>query len=108
MSEGYLDTLKRIKEAESLTERLLSERRTQLEQELKALEEASSKEIAEAQAQGEKLIQSEVEKAVTAAKEEAARIRAEADLKAKELLAKKWDKRKLRKLAEEILFSEFR
>ncbi|HYW82988.1 MAG TPA: hypothetical protein VFB30_07030 [Spirochaetia bacterium] len=108
MSTDYTETLKKIKETEEATSRELLERRKQLEEELRKLEEESAAEIAEAKMQGESHVASEVEKAHKAAQAKADALFAATGKQAKEASTKKLDKAQLRKIIDKTILSEFK
>ena len=108
MSTDYTETLKKIKETEESTSREILERRKQLEEELRKLEEGSAAEIAEAKMQAESHVASEVEKAHKAAQTKADALFATSGKQAKEESAKKLDKAQLRKIIDKTILSEFK
>jgi len=108
MSTDYTETLKKIKETEEATSREVLERRKQLEEELRKLEEESAAEIAEAKMQGESHVTSVVEKAHKAAQAKADALLATSGKQTKEVSAKKLDKAQLRKIIDKTILSEFK
>jgi len=108
MSTDYTETLKKIKETEEATSREVLERRKQLEEELRKLEEESAAEIAEAKMQGESHVTSEVEKAHKTAQAKADALLATSGKQTKEVSAKKLDKAQLRKIIDKTILSEFK
>ena len=108
MSTDYTETLKRIKDTEEATSREILERRKQLEEELRKLEEESAAEIAEAKMQGESHVSTEVEKARDAAQSKADSLLATSGKQAKDVSAKKLDKAQLRKIIDKTILSEFK
>jgi len=108
MSTDYTETLKKIKETEAATSREILERRKQLEEELRKLEEESAAEIAEAKMQGESHVASEVEKVHKAAQAKADALFATSGKQAKEVSAKRLDKAQLGKIIDKTILSEFK
>jgi vacuolar-type H+-ATPase subunit H len=108
MSTDYTETLKKIKETEEASSREFLERRKQLEEQLRKLEEESAAEIAEAKQRAEFHVASEVEKARKAAQEKADALLATTYEEAKDVSAKKLDKAHLRKIIDKTILSEFK
>ena len=108
MSTDYTETLKKIKETEEATSREILERRKALEEELRRMEAESANTIAQAKAQGEAYIAAEVEKAHSSAQIKADGLLATTSKQAKEVAAKKLDKKDLKKIIDNTLFSEFK
>lgn len=108
MSTDYTETLKKIKDTEEATSREILDRRKQLEEELRNLEEESAAEIAEAKMQGESHVSSEVERAHNAAQSKADELLATSGNQAKDVSAKKLDKAQLRKIIDKTILSEFK
>ena len=108
MSTDYTETLKKIKETEEATSREILERRKALEEELRRMEAESANTIAQAKAQGEAYIAAEVEKASKSAQAKADGLLATTSKQAKDVAAKKLDKKDLKKIIDNTLFSEFK
>jgi len=107
MSTDYTETLKKIKETEEATSREILERRKALEEELRRMEGDSASSIAQAKAQAEAYTAAEVEKASSSAQRKADALLATTSKQAKEVAAKKLDKKDLKKIIDNTLFSEF-
>jgi vacuolar-type H+-ATPase subunit H len=107
MSTDYTETLKKIKETEEATSREILERRKALEEELRRMEGDSASSIAQAKAQAEAYTAAEVEKAGSSAQRKADALLATTSKQAKEVAAKRLDKRDLKKIIDDTLFSEF-
>jgi len=108
MSTDYTETLKKIKETEEATSREILERRKALEEELRRMEGDSASSIAQAKAQAEAYIAAEVEKARSSAQSKADALMATTSKQAKEVAAKRLDKKDLKKIIDNTLFSEFK
>jgi vacuolar-type H+-ATPase subunit H len=108
MSTDYTETLKKIKETEEATSREILERRKALEGELRNMEAESANSIAQAKAQGEAYIAAEVEKARESAQTGADALLATTEKEAKVVATKKLDKKDLKKIIDNTLFSEFK
>jgi vacuolar-type H+-ATPase subunit H len=108
MSTDYTETLKKIKGTEEATSREILERKKQLEEELRKLEEESAADISEAKQQAEFHVASEVEKARKASQEKADALLATTYKQAKDVSAKKLDKAQLRKIIDKTILSEFK
>jgi len=108
MSTDYTETLKKIKETEEATSREILERRKALEEELRHMEAESAGSIAQAKAQAEAYTASEVEKAHSSAQSKADALMATTSKQAKEVAAKRLDKKDLKKIIDNTLFSEFK
>ena len=108
MSTDYTETLKKIKETEEATSREILERRKALEEELRRMEAESAGSIAQAKSQAEAYIAAEVEKARESAQANADGLLAATSKQAKEVVAKKLEKKDLKKIIDNTLFSEFK
>jgi len=108
MSTDYTDTLKKIKETEEASSREILERRKALEEQLRALEAESSATIADAKKRGDEQVAAEVEKARKAAQKGADALLAKTAKEASGIAAKKLDKKDLKKIIDNALFSEFK
>ena len=108
MSTDYTETLKKIKETEEATSREILERRKALEEELRRMEADSATSIAQAKAQAEAYVAAEVEKASKSAQAKADGLLAATSKQAKDVAAKKLDKKDLKKIIDNTLFSEFK
>ncbi len=108
MSTDYTETLKKIKETEEATSREILERRKALEEELRKMEADSAGQIAQAKAQGEAYIAAEVEKARKSAQAKADTLLGTTSKEAKDVAAKRLDKKDLKKIIDNTLFSEFK
>jgi vacuolar-type H+-ATPase subunit H len=108
LSTSYTDTLKKIKDAEEASNREVSERKKALEAELMAIEQSADKSIGDAKMAAEQYVASETEKAKAEAQMEADALLASAKSNADGVASKKLDKRELRKILDEIVFSEFK
>lgn len=108
MSTDYTETLKKIKETEEATGREILERRKSLEEELRKMEADSGSSIARAKAQAEAYVAGEVEKARKSAQTKADALLGTTGKEAKEVAAKKLDKKDLKKIIDNTLFSEFK
>jgi vacuolar-type H+-ATPase subunit H len=108
MSTDYTETLKKIKETEEATSREILERRKALEEELRRMEADSATSIAQAKAQAEAYVAAEVEKAGKSAQAKADGLLATTSKQAKDVAAKKLDKKDLKKIIDNTLFSEFK
>ena len=108
MSTDYTETLKKIKETEEATSREILERRKALEEELRRMEGDSASSIAQAKAQAEAYTAVEVEKAHSSAQVKADALMATTGRQAKEVAAKRLDKKDLKKIIDNTLFSEFK
>jgi vacuolar-type H+-ATPase subunit H len=107
MSTDYTETLKKIKETEEATSREILERRKALEEELRRMEAESASSIAQAKAQAESYIAGEVEKARLSAQGKADALLATTSRQAKEVASKRLDKKDLKNIIDNTLFSEF-
>ncbi len=107
MSTDYTETLKKIKETEEATSREILERRKALEEELRRMEGESASSIAQAKAQAEAYTATEVEKARASAQGRADALLATTSKQAKEVAAQRLDKKALKKIIDNTLFSEF-
>jgi vacuolar-type H+-ATPase subunit H len=108
MSTDYTETLKKIKETEEATSREILERRKALEEELRRMEAESAGSIAQAKAQAEAYVAGEVEKARLSAQSNADALLTTTNKQAKEVAAKRLDKKDLKKIIDNTLFSEFK
>ena len=108
MSTDYTDTLKKIKETEEASSREILERRKALEEQLRALEAESSGTIANAKKRGEEHVAAEVEKARKASQKVADALLAKTAKEASGIAAKELDKKDLKKIIDNSLFSEFK
>ena len=108
MSTDYTETLKKIKETEEATSREILERRKALEEELRRMEAESANSIAQAKAQAEAYTAAEVEKSHSSAQGKADALLATTSRQAKEVAAKRMDKKDLKKIIDNTLFSEFK
>jgi len=108
MSTDYTETLKKIKETEEATSREILERRKALEEELRRMEGDSASSIAQAKAQAEAYTAAEVEKASSSAQRKADALLATTSKQAKEVAAKRLNKKDLKKIIDNTLFSEFK
>lgn len=107
MSTDYTETLKKIKDIEEATGKELLERRRALEEELRLLEEEAAVSIEEAKRKGEAHVSEEVEKAHRSAQKEADSLNSETTARADSVATRKLDKKQVKKIVEETLFSEF-
>ena len=108
LSTDYTETLKKIKETEEASSREILERRKALEEELRGLEAESSAAIAEAKKRADAHIAEEVEKAHKSAQKGAETLATKTTKEANALASKKLDKKDLKKIMDETLFSEFK
>jgi len=108
MSTDYTETLKKIKETEEATSREILERRKTLEEELRRMEGDSASSIAQAKAQAEAYTTAEVENARKTSQVKADALLATTSEEAKEVSAKRLDKKDLKKIIDNTLFSEFK
>jgi vacuolar-type H+-ATPase subunit H len=108
MSTDYTETLKKIKETEEATSREILQRRKALEEELRKMEADSATSIAQAKAQAEAYVAAEVDKAGKAAQSDADGLLASTSKQAKDVASKKLDKKDLKKIIDNTLFSEFK
>ncbi len=108
MSTDYTETLKKIKETEEASSREVLERRRALEEQLRGLEAESAASIAEAKKRGDAQVADEVEKARRAAQKVADSLAAKTAKEAGAVAAKKLDKKELKKIIDNTLFSEFK
>ena len=107
MSTDYTETLKKIKETEEASSREVLEKRKSLEAELQALESESAASIAEAKRQAEAHIADEVENARKSAQKSADALATKTAKEANAVAAKRLDKKELKKIIDNKLFSEF-
>lgn len=103
----YMGTLKKIKDTEEASGRDLLERRKALEGELRRLEEESAASVAEARKKADARIAEEVEKARASAQKDAAVLESKAGEEARSVSARKLDKKEVKKIIDDVLFSEF-
>jgi vacuolar-type H+-ATPase subunit H len=108
MSTDYTETLKKIKETEEASSREILERRKALEEQLRALEADSAAAIAEARKRGDEHVAEEVEKARMAAQKVADALLAKTNKEASAVAARRLDKKELKKIIDNTLFSEFK
>jgi vacuolar-type H+-ATPase subunit H len=108
LSTDYTETLKKIKETEEASSREILERRKALEEQLRALEAESAASIAEAKAQAEEHVADEVEKARKSAQKGADALLAKTGKEASAIASKRLDKKDLKKIIDNTLFSEFK
>jgi vacuolar-type H+-ATPase subunit H len=107
MSTDYADTLKRIKDAEEAGSREVAERKKSLEAELLTEEQAADKSIEDARKGAEAYVADETESAHESAQREAEALLASTKKKADGISSKKLSEKELRKITDEVLFSEF-
>ena len=108
MSTDYTDTLKKIKETEEASSREILERRKALEEQLRGLEAESAATIADAKKSGEARIADEVEKARKSTQKGADALSAKTTKEANAVAARTLDKKDLKKIIDNTLFSEFK
>ena len=108
MSTDYTEILKKIKETEEATNRELLEKRKSFEEDLRKLEAESAAAIANAKKEGEARVSSEADKARKAAQKGADALLSTTSREAKEVAAKRLDKKDLKKIIDNTLFSEFK
>jgi vacuolar-type H+-ATPase subunit H len=108
MSTDYTETLKKIKETEEATSRQILERRKALEEELRGKEAESANSIAQAKTQAEAYSAAQVEMAHKSSQGKADALLATTNKQAKEVASKKLDKKDLKKIIDNTLFSEFK
>ncbi len=108
MSTDYTETLKKIKETEEATSREILERRKALEEELRRMEGDSANSIAQAKSQAEAYTAAEVEKARKSSQVKADALLATTNKEAREVASSKLDKKDLKKIIDNTLFSEFK
>jgi len=108
MSTDYTETLKKIKETEEATSRELLERRKKLEEDLRELEADAAASIADAKAKADAHTSEEVEKARRSAQKGADALLAKTAKEASAVAARRLDKKDLKKVTENTLFSEFK
>ena len=108
LSTDYTETLKKIKETEEASSREVLERRKALEEQLRGLEAQPATSLAEAKKRADEHIAQEVEKARKAAEKESTALSAKTGKEADALAAKKLDKKDLKKIIQDTLFSEFK
>lgn len=108
MSTNYTDTLKRIKEAEETSNREIAEKKKSLEAELHDIEQVADQSIEVAKKEAELQATKEVDSAKEAAQKEARALLESASRKAEEVAAKRLDKKELRRIIDQIVFSEFK
>jgi len=108
MSTDYAETLKRIKDAEEAGSREVAERKKSLEAELSTMEQAADKSIEDSRAGAEAYVSREAEDARTSSQREAEALLASTKKKADEVSSKRLGEKDLRKIIDEVLFSEFK
>jgi len=108
MSTNYTDTLKRIKEAEEASNREVADKRKSLEAELVGIEQAADQSIAAAKAEAEAAVAKEAESARKSSQREADSLLASTKSKADEVASKRLGGNELRRIVDEVLFSEFK
>jgi vacuolar-type H+-ATPase subunit H len=108
VSTDYTNILKKIKEAEETGNRLISEKKKGLEAELFSLEKEADKSIADAKAASDSYVESEAERARSAAQKDADALLAATKKRAEALSSKTLSKKQLREIIDEVLFSEFK
>jgi vacuolar-type H+-ATPase subunit H len=107
MSTNYTDTLKRIKEAEEASNREVSDKKKALEAELHEIERVADESIEVAKRDAELYTTKQVEAARESAEREANELLATTTRKAEQMAAKRLTKKELRRIMDEIIFSEF-
>ena len=107
MSADYTDTLKKIKGLEEASSKALAERRRALEEQLRQLEAESAHSINDAKKKAEGLISERVGQARESANKEAGEISSVAEKEAGAMASKKLGKKELKKVIDDVLFSEF-
>ena len=107
MSTDYAETLKKIKDAEEAGSREVAERKKSLEAELLTKEQAADRSIEDARKGAEEYVASETESAHDSAQREADALLASTQKKADGVSSKKLSEKELRKIIDEVLFSEF-
>ena len=107
MSTDYAETLKRIKDAEEAGTREVAEKKKELESELLNMEQVADKSIADTKVGAELSVAKEAESARKSAQREADALLASTKKKADEIASKKLGEKDLRKIVDDILFSEF-
>jgi vacuolar-type H+-ATPase subunit H len=108
LSTNYTETLKRIKDAEEASNREVAEKKKDLEVELLALEQAADKSIEAARKDAELYVERAAETAREAAQGEADTLLSTAQKNAQELSSKRLGNKELGKIADGIVFSEFK
>jgi vacuolar-type H+-ATPase subunit H len=108
MSTNYTETLKRIKDAEEASNREVSEKKKSLEAELLSIEQAADKSIEDAKKEAEAYVAKEDQAAKDSSQAQADALLASTREKAEEISSKRLDGKELRKIVDEILFSEFK
>jgi vacuolar-type H+-ATPase subunit H len=108
LSTNYTETLKRIKDAEEASNREVAEKKKSLEAELLTLEQAADKSIEAARKDAELYVERAAETAREAAQGEADALLSTAQKNAQELSSKRLGKKELGKIADGIVFSEFK
>jgi vacuolar-type H+-ATPase subunit H len=107
MSQDYTQTLKTIKEAEEENSKLIADKKKHLSEDLQLAQEEGEKSIAAAKAQAEAYVSSEVDKTRREAQVEAEKLLESAQDEAEKIAAKKMNDAKLKKIIQDVLFSEF-
>jgi len=108
LSTNYTETLKRIKDAEEASNREVAEKKKDLEAELLGLEQASDESIESARKDAELSVERAAETAREAAQSEADTLLSKAQRSAQEISSKRLGKKELGKIADGIVFSEFK
>jgi vacuolar-type H+-ATPase subunit H len=105
---NYVEVLSKIKAAEEEAGRTLAKKKSELDLELETLRAEARSMIETAQKEAALVVESAVRKAKEEAEKEADKMLSDARRQAAEKTEKNVDKRTLKRLIEEILFSEFR
>lgn len=108
MSTNYTETLKRIKDAEEASNREVAEKKKDLEAELLTLEQAADRSIEAARKDAELYVDRAAETARESAQREADALLTSAQKNAQEVSSRRVGKKELGKIADGIVFSEFK
>lgn len=108
MSTNYTDTLKRIKDAEDASNREVAEKKKSLEAELHEIERVADESIETAKKEAELYVTKEVDLARDAEQKKAEALLESTRRKSEEIVSKRLDRKEFRKIADEIVFSEFK
>lgn len=108
MSTNYTDTLKRIKEAEETSNREVAEKKKSLEAELHDMEQTADQSIEVAKKEAELYVTKEVDDAKAMSQKEASSLLDSTSRKAEDIASRRLDKKELRRIVDQIVFSEFK
>jgi len=108
LQSNYASELKAIKEKEEETNRILAQRKTELEVELQKAEEESIKAVANARSSAERLVSQEVEKVRAVAQKDAEKLLQDKKQEAQKIASRRLSESEIRKIIDNVLLSEFK